>query len=605
MMNKYLAFAICMLAVVGPLAAIGYTSAYVQSEADYAQYLEELEVEEEDDFQYKSEGYGSGAFPSVARSSTTYSLYDQAKQLQLAIPSFDPISDTTTKLVYGLMDVILSRFKQQLFISSITQWRDELLRSDFKALFPNLSKLLTSIDSGSFMSSYDLWKSAIDKDLQEAPVGVLSFSLAVREKDPRFSDVERAQLTEMKNLVGDVYKYRAVKNLDEYIMVSTSSQTQSSDFFRLIGTVAKNMLDSEGTIVLDELKSCLETDAWKDIYLDYINDDMASIEINGDCFEVNDDNLKYYLDSCETVEQFFRKLDPVLNADKELDTEAYLSLYLDTCDKLLIQWSNLAVGIPNDWDEYYRLFTSHRFEVEAMARLIDDRQYKSLLNAVITTSVTLAQDQNVVPVSYSRFMNLISTLALTGEEDEVSYGALINSVLEPVGSYSYKREANLTVALNAYPGLGGGAETLDSNLKNAKGVAGLACPIGLEVNWGKSFAGMRGLFISAFDLGAVASYRFTRTGEDVDSSPQIGWKQLVSPGMYVLLQQKSHPITLGLGMQLTPDLRKVTAGDTEVQKNALRIGAFLSMDIPIFTFYVKHDWTRQERRNTQDTAAEE
>ena len=287
------------------------------------------------------------------------------------------------------------------------------------------------------------------------------------------------------------------------------------------------------------------------------------------------------------------------NRPDELYSEQYLALYLATSDKLLVQWSNLLSTPATGWDEYYRHFNRQRHAILALARLVDDRDYKPLLNCVITTSAEVAADKELITASQSRFLNLISTLALTGEEDSVNYRDLMNSVLEPVGSYAYKRRASFTVALNSYPGLAGGAETISGDIRDAKAVGGLACPVGLELNWGTGIAGLRGIFISAFDLGAVATYRFSATDADYANSPQIGWKQLVSPGLYLLLQQRDHPITLGLGMQLTPELRKVSGDSTESAKTALRMGVFLSMDIPLFTLYVKHDWrTRAGRRST-------
>lgn len=602
-MKTFVITVFTMLLSVAPLAAIGYTSALVETDRLYAEWLLDYMAEEEEASGggWKSE---TDVVPRLPGAPGGYYAYPQAEQLQLSMPSLNPLSDTTTKLIYSLMDTILLRFKQQLFISTISQWRDELLISDYRHLFPHLSALLTSIDSASFLSTYDLWKSAIDRDLQEAPLGVLSYSVELLDEAGNVPPAEISVLRELRDLLDDAYTYHNVSNLDEFILVSTASQTQRSQLFRLIGLIAKNMLNAEGELALPELRERLYEPSWKEIYLQTIAQDYQNLHLNGDSLRVTEANLRYYLDSCATVSEFFAALDPAARTG-EMDSEDWLGLYLSTADKLLVQCSNLIPPSQNDWNDYYRLFTRHRFEIVGLARLIDSHEYKPLLNSVLTSSVDIAREQGLVTASQSRFMNLISTLALTGEADNVNYRDLMNSVLEPVGSYAYKRQASFTVALNSYPGLAGGAETLSGDIRDSKAVGGLACPIGLELNWGTGIAGLRGIFISAFDLGAVATYRFSATDASYANSPQIGWKQLVSPGLYLLLQQKSHPVTLGLGMQLTPELRKLTSDSTVSAKNALRMGAFISMDIPLFTLYVKHDWRTRPRRGATATIRNE
>ena len=234
-----------MLMSVSGLAALGYTSALVEADKQYEQYqLSRLEQEEEFGEGWKSE---TGYYPQAPSHTIpgAYYAYPQAQNLQLAMRSLDPLGETTTKLIYGLIDTILRRFKQQLFISTISQWRDEMLVSDYRHLFPHLSSLLSSIDSDSFLSTYDLWKAAIDSDLEQAPLGVLSYTVAIRGEDGSVSAAEFSLLREMRDLMDDAYTYHTVSNLDEYILVSTSDKPEHSQFFRLIGLIAKNMLDEE------------------------------------------------------------------------------------------------------------------------------------------------------------------------------------------------------------------------------------------------------------------------------------------------------------------------------------------------------------------------
>ena len=584
-MKQALLFLLTVFLLTSSLSALGYSSAFVEAKET---------AEREDEYITKGLPSGSG-FGTAPAAQALPPTYYNASNMQLAMPA-NPLTDTTSKLVYGLMDIILMRFKQQLFISSVSQWRDELLLSEIRYFFPNLTRMMNTADPNNFLASYDLWRSAIEKDLIESPMGILNFAMNVLDDNPNLTAEEKSLLAELKNLMNDIYSFRNVSNLHEFILVATTEEGQHSQFFRLIGVIAKNMLDESGDIVIEELTEFTKNPKKLAYYLEAIKDDVDDFVINDASFQVTKQNFQYYLDSCDTVETFFSDLEtrsrtPEHSVSNQTD---FLKLYLATCDKLLVQWSSLSNYQENNWDKYYNLFTKYRFKLVDVAEQVDARDYKGLLNTMITTSISIAEEHNYIPVSYSRFLNLISTLALTGDAREINYREVMNSILEPVGSYSYKRKSDFTVALNTYPGLGGGAETLKSDMKDAKAVAGLACPVGLELNWGKGFLGLRGVFLSALDLGAVATYRFDKDVSDDSNSPQIGLKQLVSPGLYLLLQREKDPITLGLGVQMTPELRKVTDDGTDKDKNALRVGAFVSMDIPLFTFYVKHDWQKTE-----------
>ncbi len=592
-MRSVILLVTAMLMGMGSLAALGYTSAYVETERIIEQLNALEELEQEFNKTEESARMDISFSPALARAGS----YTRAQDLTLATPSLDPISDATSRLIYSLMDMILLRFKQQLFVSFVSQWKDEMLSSEYQYLFPHLAKLLTSIDSGNFLSNFELWKASIDMDLREAPLGMMNFTLKLLEETRNMSPAESSALTELTNLMSDIYAFRSVSNLNEFILLSTTSGTPRSEMVKLIGIVAKNMLDEDGKFVLHDLRTRITDPHWLGIYLGLVQRDIAEITINNDSFRLTQENFAVYLETCSSVVDFFGALHDQAGQEavSQANNEEHVKLYLGTGDKLIAQLSRLARSASDDWDDYYRTYTRYRFKLIEVTHQVDNRQYKSVLNTLITTSVDLAQEHDYIPMSYSRFLNLISTIALTSEEQEIGYRDIIDAVLEPVGSYAYKRQSDFCVDLNAYPGLGGGAEALALTTQDIRGVAGLACPLGLEVNWGGNFSGIRGVFLSALDLGAVASYRFAK-GDSLDSSsPQIGWKQLVSPGLYLLLQNQKNPITLGLGMQLTPALRKISENGTKVSKNALRFGAFVSMDIPLFTFYIHHKWQTNHR----------
>jgi hypothetical protein len=582
-----------LLLCFSALSALGYTSAYVETERD----MEAAAAAANPSTAGGAFNPNEGAKGLSMEVSEDRSSFSKAQETNFAMPAIDPLTDTTTKLIYSLMDTIFLRFKQQLFISSVSQWKDELLKSDIQYLFPNLANLLVNIESSNFLGSYDLWKTAIDKDLQETPLGIMNFTVSILGNNEQLTPEEKSLLFELRNLLGDVYTFRNITNLDDFIQVATVGGEQHSQLFKLIGIIAKNMLDEDGNIIVDDIKDLSNDPEFAAQYVRNVQRDINDLMLNDDEFQLTAGNLKFYLDSCKTVQTFVTKLSSGGEevTENRMGISEYVKLYFGTCEKLIVQWSNMLQDpdSAHNWELYYQLFTKYRFKLQDVTQLIEQKRYKNLINVMITTALSIAEDHNYIPISYSRFLNLISAIALSSENGEVDYRRIMDSILEPVGSYAYKRQAGFSVLLNSYPGFGGGAETLGMSIEKPKAVAGLSCPVGLELNWGANFTGFSGIFLSAFDLGAVATYRFAQ-GDTLDSnSPQIGWKQLVSPGFYFLIQQKNHPITIGVGMQMTPQLRKVSVDGNVKDENALRFGAFLSMDIPVFTFYVKHNWLKE------------
>lgn len=561
------------LAGMGSLLAIGYTSALVTTEDEYLAATKDI---------------GDNAPPPAVPNT-----------VGLATGGMAPMADTTTRLVYGLTDAILSRFKQQLFISAVVQWRNALLESEVSYFFPNLAQTLQSVDPQSFQTSYRLWQQAIEQDLIESPLGILNYTVQRLESSKSIKIDELAMLKELRVLLSDFYALRKVSNLHEFIVMATDGNSTHSPIFRLIGHTAKNMMDRSGELAIADLNTLFENSDKRDRYIEIVNQDIKDLRLFGDSLRITSTNYPAYQIIAQTVSDFFEKTadsgsDTITTEEGstgKLDHSKLMSLYLNTCDKVMVQFYKLAATPnPPKWDIYYSTFIKHRLDLVEIAKAAEAKNYKALLNRMIVTATKLATPDDPRPGSYGRFLNLIAAVAQSSEDDKVSYRELMNSVLEPVGTYTYKRSSAFTLGINAYPGLGAGAEMLEADLDKAKGVGGLASPVGLELSWGRGLLGLRGIFFSALDLGAIATYRFSGETDASVNSPQVGWKQLVSPGVYLLVQGKSHPLTLGFGAQLTPELRKVDTAGKQEDKNALRLGAFLSVDIPLLTLYVKHNW---------------
>jgi hypothetical protein len=115
-------------------------------------------------------------------------------------------------------------------------------------------------------------------------------------------------------------------------------------------------------------------------------------------------------------------------------------------------------------------------------------------------------------------------------------------------------------------------------------------PMGIDFSIGnkkkgstKSFSSTN-LFLQFLDFGAVLNYRLN-SKEDEEASPNVTFKQLLSPGFSVMRHFKNSPLVIGAGVNYTPSLRTVNVAGNEYKDNAWRIGLFCAVDVTFFHLY--------------------
>jgi hypothetical protein len=183
----------------------------------------------------------------------------------------------------------------------------------------------------------------------------------------------------------------------------------------------------------------------------------------------------------------------------------------------------------------------------------------------------------------------------------------IEAVALPSGSSRVKRETPFNVAINAYTGLFYGHESIqgikDSHTFNSYGVT---APVGVSISRGHSILflgtgqtgwkdGTRGwstsLFISLIDLGAVAAFRFK--DDTTAAVPSIQLKHIFSPGAFISIGIPKTPLSVNLGAQMGPNLRKVYgASDTQqsndyANKTYWRYSVSFCADLPLLNLYTQ------------------
>lgn len=198
-------------------------------------------------------------------------------------------------------------------------------------------------------------------------------------------------------------------------------------------------------------------------------------------------------------------------------------------------------------------------------------------------------------VKYGIFM---ANFVEANNSDEVQ--AAIEAAVLPVGSSSVKRETDFNISLNSFIGPYAGAEYLPK-LKDDQWAftAGLTAPVGVAFNWGNKGqrkkdcdGNLRGgksytIFFPIIDVGSIASFRLGDDSSKVASEVKLS--NIISPGLFFYYGFGKCPISIGLGGQLGPQIRDVTASDVNFDKNYyLRFGFNLVVDIPFFNLYTKN-----------------
>jgi hypothetical protein len=226
-----------------------------------------------------------------------------------------------------------------------------------------------------------------------------------------------------------------------------------------------------------------------------------------------------------------------------------------------------------------------------------------LVQAVVDTAKAIKEAKGML-LRYGAF---IAAMAEANSSEEVTQA--LESYALPSGSSRIKRESSFNISLNAYPGLFIGHEMVRGvdEYKPFKkfNSYGVTAPIGVSISWGHSYlpwpfnelvprstAGWSSTwYISLVDLGAVAAYRFR--DDTTAQVPTVQLKNLFSPGVIWSLGIPRSPISVNLGMQVGPNLRKIDnnnvtlASEDNGNKTYLRFSVAICVDIPVFNFYTK------------------
>ncbi len=255
--------------------------------------------------------------------------------------------------------------------------------------------------------------------------------------------------------------------------------------------------------------------------------------------------------------------------------------------------------IPIDYILLMRQCNSLYFNVR-------QRNFVGAVSNVIYCLSMLGGDKDNI-ATMLKYANFMAAIAEASSPEDMER-AIESFALPPGSSQMKKQPGRFAVALNAYTGLAGGYEYLNSE-KTPKPFGAITAPLGLSMSWGlgnhvkrdkpdsnapnkekdsknKVYSwGSLGFFVPLIDVGAVTAYRFKdSTAQDL---PELTWGNILSPGLYVVYDLPGKiPVAVGYGAQIGPSLRQITTSGGPVNKSGWRHGLFATVDIPITYFYL-------------------
>ena len=227
-------------------------------------------------------------------------------------------------------------------------------------------------------------------------------------------------------------------------------------------------------------------------------------------------------------------------------------------------------------------------EIKRAFQITDDEKKQ------IISELSLSLDNSTAAVN--RYGKLMTNIILAEDSEDISNA--LEAAAMKTGGYLVRHNSSWSASVTFYPGVAAGREVLkgltfedESGKIEKHGYIGVTLPIGIELSKGTNWKGIGaiGLFVQALDLGALLNYSINTPSPDssmsIANNPEIGFEQVLSPGVYLTLHLANSPITLGGGISYSPDLRNVTVEGVELRPNALHCGVFLAVDLNVFPIW--------------------
>ncbi len=197
-------------------------------------------------------------------------------------------------------------------------------------------------------------------------------------------------------------------------------------------------------------------------------------------------------------------------------------------------------------------------------------------------------------------------LAFAGElaraKDESQATAAIEAVIAPVGTHRLKRTQPMA-SITAFVGLSAGKERLSGSplAGDEDAESTTIAPAGyvgfdLSMPLHNRVVPHVGLFVPVVDVGSLLNFRSDDAKAElagggmaeVGQASNVGFVQLLSPGLYLRAGIGGTPLVIGAGASFVPEARRVTSatGAVDDDVSAIRWNVFAAVDVTLLPFHL-------------------
>lgn len=547
-----------------------------------------------------------------------------------------------SEIIYGITDFAISRAKEEILEAHLKYLYEEM-SSDaiLQQLIPHtLGKMDAFIQDNSIsMAKYGgLWKAAFQEDLRNMPVVLqkewLVDSLLTKLK---VDDEVKFQLAPVIS-GGDriVYNLYLKKNLiqiladmaGDYVDADKNADLPVFKRVVLMSDIVTDALGymSDNGYQMASLQSIerMTPDAW-DIFfkLLYLRNKQAIHNVVGDhalkLIDIEDGSIRNQLILAVNKSlNLLNSYNTILPKDaKEATLEDIARVY------------DLQLQVVDNGIDYLKIFAKEDAKLDAIVANYEKDVEPLLFNlAEIGEGLTTQQYGKVLDGTLNTInkAHQLYCASAGGDCNEAAYNNLIKYLTKygsfmvnvidakgsddveealdeivPKGLYKLKFSKPFTVTASLYPGgfygteglkkytVQNGALNKSSSTIDWASSLSFYLPIGVDFNWGFSVSKKKnmslGLYLQAFDLGAVMNYRLNADSTE-SSNPEVSFQQLISPGASLMLHLPNSPIVIGGGVNYTPSLRSITSNNVTYEANAIRYGVFIAVDVTVIPLFI-------------------
>jgi hypothetical protein len=532
--------------------------------------------------------------------------FAEANSMLSKIGNFD-----VTNLADGFAKFLVKRTKEELSAAYFEKLKMELQNADpdIQMLFPQTYSALLAI--GDEIYNYQLYINTLRESF-EMDLSTLMMHIPDVLNQPRYNSLNPSLKAlgisscyignSLLNKIhpGDIISnYDANTILNDYSLINVQGSVKT---LQLISNSLKSKDNSEYWVSLDSFKELFKNPHAFKIYLGLIYIQAVNINFNGgltlqSVLTTVSTNIGQITEVENFIKGFISRTNVVANNIKSISGKEdsipfnkYYNLYSSTID--LIEYASQLKSItPLNQITPGPIFYDYVHVARKAGNIaldINRRNYSAaIINSIqmyqfiIDNSVNLARQKNInFLLRYGSFM-----AALTQAQNSDEVERAIEAAALPSGSSRIKRETEFSVSLNSYVGLYGGYESINKIENSTSFSYGVAAPVGVAISWGcnrRSYS----LFLSLIDLGALASFRFDN--DSISQVPSIQLEDIISPGAFFSYGIPKSPISLNIGGQVSPNLRKVGTESNLYDDNLYwRISFSVVVDIPVFNFYAR------------------